>query len=218
VNINRPIHKPDRFGRGTGPVSNDRRPGKMIHQRPEQKPDQRPRQTFQQRQGNLTPHAKPTGETRPRQDIKKPGELPRTVDRNNRRQVNSVFSGREGDANRRVQQGREQRTQSGWIRPDARPQTSQNSGQYRSSPGQVYGAPMRGSERGRDFGRVSGGYSGGGFPGRGAPGGGFGSYGRGPSGGGSFRSTPSFGGGTPMARGSGGGGFYGGGFGGGSRR
>ena len=218
VNISRPIHKPDRFGPGTGPVSNDRRPGKIIHQRPEQKLDQRPRQTFQQRQGSLTPHPKPTGETRPRQVMKKPEELQRTVDRNNRRQENNVFSGREGNANRRAQQSGEQRSQSGWIRPDARPQTSQNPGRYRSSPGQVYSPPVRGTERGHDFGRVSTGYSGGGFPGRGAPGGGFGSYGRGPSGGSSFRSTPSFGGGTPMTRGSGGGGFHGGGFGGGFRR
>ena len=233
INIKRPVHGPAGLRRGTGPAPNVRRPGQNIHPRPgrdlhqrqqnlgrDAKPPRDPRQgqrppsSSYQRHENRTRNPVPHRESRPGQDLKRPVEVPRTSDRDNRRQESKVFSGRDGNANLRVQQGGEQRSQSGPTRPGIRPQPPENSDRYRSSPGRVYGAPMRGTERGSDSGRVTGGYSGRGTGGQGSRGGGFGSFGRGSPSGGSFRSAPRLGGGTPMS-----GGFRGGGSrGGGSRR
>jgi hypothetical protein len=157
----------------------------------------------------------PPRDSRPRQDLKRTGEVPRTGGRDNRRQEGNVIVGRDRNADRRAPQVSEQRPRSGWTRSEARPQTSPNFDRNRSNPGRAYGAPTRGVERGRDFGRVTGGYSGRGIRSQGSPGGGFGSFGRGSAGGGSFRSAPSYGGGRSMGGRSGGGGFYGGGSGGG---
>jgi hypothetical protein len=140
--------------------------------------------------------------------------MPRPGGRDNRRQEGNVLVGRDGNADRRAPQGRDQRPQSGWTRPEARPHTSQNFDRNRPNPGRSLGAPTRGAERGRDFGRVTGRSYGGGMTGRGSPGGGFGNYGRGSPGGGSLRSAPSIGGGARMGGGFGGGGFHGGGGGG----
>ena len=193
ANINRPINVarpsaqgPARAVRGTGPGSNVNRPGQNAYQRPGQ-------------------------------DVRRPGGTQsRTSSGNaNRRQDNNVYAGRDGNVYRRTPQGSwEQRTQNGWARPQTRSQTSPNFDRNRSGLDRDYSARMRGSERARDFGRATGGYSRGGNPGRGWSGGGFGGSRSGSFGGSGFRSAPGSGGGRSMGGGFGGRGFSGGNFGG----
>ena len=215
VNISRPAHRPDRGRPGTPPAPNGQRGGKIVHQQPGQKPDTRPRQTFQRRQENLTHRAGPVLETRPGQDMKRPREIPRTPDRDNRQQRNSVSAGLGGNVYRRAPQGGEQRVHGGPTRPEARVQPSQSPGRNPPVMGRDRGTQMGRNAGGRDFDRVTGGYSGGGTPGRGSPGSALGSYGHGSPGSGGFRSGPRINGGTPMGGGSRGGGSHGAGLGGG---
>ena len=215
VNISRPAHRPDRGRPGTPPAPNGQRGGKIVHQQPGQKPDTRPRQTFQRRQENLTHRAGPVLETRPGQDMKRPREIPRTPDRDNRQQRNSVSAGLGGNVYRRAPQGGEQRVHGGPTRPEARVQPSQSPGRNPLVMGRDRGTQMGRNAGGRDFDRVTGGYSGGGTPGRGSPGSALGSYGHGSPGSGGFRSGPRISGGTPMGGGSRGGGSHGAGLGGG---
>ena len=225
VNISRPAHRPDRVGPGTTRVPNDQRGGRIIHQQPGQRPDTRPHQASQRRQANLTQHAGPTRETRPGQNMERPREVPRTPDRSNRQQRNNVSSGSGGSVYRRPPQGGEQRVHGGTTRPEARVQTPQTPGRNAPVMGRDRSTQMGRGAASRDFGRVTGGYSGGGNSGRGSPGGAVRSYGHGSPGSGGFRSTPRTGGGAPMGGGSrngvshGGGSrggvSYGGGFGGG---
>jgi hypothetical protein len=82
---------------------------------------------------------------------------------NRSRLENNVFAGRDGNVYRRTYRGWEQRGQNGWSRPKARSQPGQNLERYRSTLDREYSARQRGYERARDFGRVSGGVSGGGY-------------------------------------------------------
>jgi hypothetical protein len=186
--INRPINiRPTTPGRGqvargTGPGSYAPRPGQNTYQRPGQQ----------------------TGRTG--------GPPNRAWDRDNfRRQENNRYAGRDGDFYRRTPQGWEQRNRGGWTRPQWTPQTRQNFERYRSGVGRDFSVRRGGLERGRDFGRVTGGFPGRGISGGGSPRGGFGSYGRMSPGGSGFRSAPGFSGRAPMGSGFRGGSGFGGG-------
>jgi len=128
--------------------------------------------------------------------MKRPREIPRTPDRDNRQQRNSVSTGLGGNVYRRAPQAGEQR-----FTVD---QPGQKQGfKHRTVPaepsghGRDHGTPMGRVAGGRDYGRVTGGYSGGGTHGQVSPGGALGSYGRGSPGSGGYRSAPRISGGTP---------------------
>lgn len=147
--------------------------------------------------------------------MRRPTEVPRTTGRDNRLQTNHGTAGLGGNVYRRAPQGGEQRVHGGTTRPEARLQTPQTPGRNAPVMGRDRSTQMGRGTASRDFGRVTGGYSGGGNSGRGSPGGAVRSYGHGSPGSGSVRSAPRISGGTSMGGGSRGGGSHGGGFGGG---
>jgi hypothetical protein len=203
INMNRPVNPPNQLTRDM-PGRNPQRPGQTPSIR--QAPDR---------------NARPL-EARPGQDMKRPAQVSnRPPDgSSSRRAQNDVFAGKDGNVYRRTPQGWEQRTRSGWSRPEATNQGPRNFEQSRPSLDRDFSARVRGAERARDFGRVTGGIGGGfsgGNPSRGSPRVGSGSYGSVLSGGHTSQIMPGFGGGTSMGGGFRGGGYQGGTPGGSSR-
>ncbi len=213
INTSRPLQREDRFAsRTTGQSSGIQRPAPNTRTLPNGSL-QRPGQPPASRQGqdrNTKPPETRTGQVQNR-----------PADRNTgRRPENNVFAGRDGNVYRRTPQGWEQRTQSGWTRPEATNQGSRNGSrnfeQSRPSLDRDYTARARGAERTRDLGSLNRG-SVGGNPSRVAPRAGSGGVTRAPSGGYGYQSVPRSGGGTPLGSSSRGGGSGGGSYGGSSR-
>lgn len=145
------------------------------------------------------------GVTSPRsgQDASRPrGSFAGTWDRITNRRQNDLYAGQDGTVYRRTFRGWEQRTSSGWARPETRPQTSLHFDQYRSRLDRDYRDRMSGGGRTGDFGRTTGGYSRGTNPGRGWTGRSFGIPGPGSSGGSAVRGVRGGGDGGPKGGGS----------------
>jgi hypothetical protein len=117
------------------------------------------------------------------------GQSARQLERTSPRGSNNVFAGRDGSVYRRTDKGWQQRTQGGWSRAGASPQTRQNFTQTRPNLERDFSARQRGYQRSTDFSRATGGYGGyrGGSPGGMGGGGSRGNGGSGHMGGGGAR-------------------------------